>query len=91
MKVKLLRSYKSQNGNTVFVYTVSGNASQLEAYKNASGDFYREDENGTPLWFTTRCIGQRGTLIITAKVRWCLICLHSSKPQVLPSSSGAIS
>lgn len=67
MKVKLLRSYKSQNGNTVFVYAVSGNASQLEAYKNASGDFYREDENGTPLWFTTRCIGQRGTLIITAK------------------------
>jgi hypothetical protein len=67
MKVKLLRSYKSQNGNTVFVYTVSGNESQLESFKNAQGDYYREDENGTPLWFTTRCIGQKGTLIITSK------------------------
>ena len=66
MKVKLIRSYKSRNGNTVFVYSVSGNANQIEAYKAAQGDNYREDENGTPLWFTTRCIGKSGSLIITA-------------------------
>ena len=67
MKVKLSRSYKSKNGNTVFVYTVSAKPEVVEQYKTASGDYYRESEDGTPLWFTTRCIGQRGTLVITSK------------------------
>ena len=68
MNVKLSRSYKSKNGNTVFVYAVSANAKDLEKFKEASGDFYREDtENGTPLWFTTRCIGNTGKLVITTK------------------------
>lgn len=67
MKVKLSRSYKSQKGNTVFVYSVSGTPAQIEAYKAAQGDNYRESEDGTPLWFTTRCIGNSGELIITAK------------------------
>jgi len=65
MKVKLLRSYRSKNGNVTFVYTVHGTDAQVEAYKEAQGDFYREDESGTPLWFTTRCIGDAGKLIIT--------------------------
>lgn len=67
MKVKLSRSYKSQKGNTVFVYHVSGTPAQIEAYKAAQGDNYREAEDGTPLWFTTRCIGNSGELVITAK------------------------
>jgi hypothetical protein len=65
MKIKLMRSYKSKKGNTVFVYGVSGSPEQLEAFKKAQGENHREDENGTPLWFTTRCVGQSGTLIIT--------------------------
>ena len=65
MKVKLIRSYRSKNGNVTFVYSVSGKASDLESYKNAQADFYREDEEGSPLWFTTKCIGETGTLIIT--------------------------
>jgi hypothetical protein len=67
MKVKLSRSYKSKNGNTVFVYTVTGTESQIEAYKAAQADNYREQEDGTSLWFTTRCIGNAGTLVITEK------------------------
>ena len=67
MKVKLTRSYKSKNGNTVFVYTAAGTESQVEAYKAAQGDNYRESEDGTSLWFTTRCIGNTGTLVITEK------------------------
>jgi len=67
MKVKLSRSYKSRAGNTVFVYSVSGTPAQIEAYKAAQGDNYRESDDGTPLWFTTRCIGNAGDLIITAK------------------------
>lgn len=69
MNVSLSRSYRSSKGNTVFVYTVKGNESQIAAYKTAQGDNYRESEDGTPLWFTTRCIGKTGTLIITAKGR----------------------
>lgn len=65
MKVSLLRSYRSRNGNPTFVYAVKGSPADLEAYKNAQGEYYREDDNGTPLWFTTRCIGQHGELIIT--------------------------
>jgi hypothetical protein len=65
MKVQLLRSYRSKNGNATFVYGVKGNATDLEAFKSAQGDYYREDDNGNPLWFTTRCIGQTGKLIIT--------------------------
>lgn len=67
INVSLKRSYRSAKGNTVFVYHASGKPEALAAYKDASGDYYREAEDGTPLWFTTRCIGQRGTLVITSK------------------------
>ena len=67
MKVTLSRSYRSSKGNTVFVYTVTGSESQIAAYKAAQGDNYRETEDGVSLWFTTRCIGKTGTLIITEK------------------------
>lgn len=67
MKVKLIRSYRSKNGNTVFVYAVSGTPAQLEAYKAAQGDNHRTAEDGTPLYFTTNCIGQTGSLVITSK------------------------
>lgn len=65
MNIKLIRSYRSKNGNPTFVYGVTGNASDLEAFKTAQGDYYREDADGTALWFTTRCVGQTGSLIIT--------------------------
>lgn len=65
MDVKFSRSYKSKKGNTVFVYAVT-NAKDAAAFKAASGDFYREDEKtGQALWFTTRYIGERGSLIVT--------------------------
>ena len=65
MKVSLLRSYRSKNGNATFVYKVNANASDLESFKEAQGDYYREDADGSPLWFTTRCIGKSGKLLIT--------------------------
>jgi len=65
MKVSLIRSYRSKNGNATFVYGVSGNATDLDAFKVAQGDYYRESDEGQPLWFTTRCIGKIGKLIIT--------------------------
>jgi hypothetical protein len=66
MKVVLLGSYVSKKGNDVFRYAVSGTPAQLEAFKAAQGDNHRVDEaTGKPLWFTTRCIGDTGTLLIS--------------------------
>ena len=65
MNVKLARSYRSKNGNVTFVYAVSGNAADLAAYAAIQGEYARTDDKGTPLWFTTRCIGPTGKLIIT--------------------------
>ena len=65
MNVTLERSYRSKNGNTTFVYKVSGSKSDLERFKELQGEFYRESDNGIPLWFTTRCIGKTGKLIVT--------------------------
>jgi len=68
MKISFKRSYKSQKGNTVFVYTVKGTPKQIADYKAAQGDLHREDtETGESLWFTTRFVGDRGELIITDK------------------------
>ena len=67
MKIKMIRTYRSKNGNPTFVYEVSGSANDLAAYKEAQGQYYREDETtGSPLWFTTRCVGDNGSLIITS-------------------------
>lgn len=67
LKVSLMRSYKSGKGNTVFVYGVTGSKDALEKFAIAQGDFHRVDEKtGQTLWFTTRCIGQTGELIITS-------------------------
>lgn len=65
MKIKAIRSYTSKQGNKVFVYAVSGTKEQLAKFKEASGEFYRESEDGTPLWFTTRSVGDNGELVIT--------------------------
>ena len=65
MRIKLERSYRSKKGNPTFVYGVTGNEADLESYREAQGDFYREDDDGQALWFTTRCVGPQGSLIIT--------------------------
>lgn len=66
--VSLQRSYVSKNGNDVFVYAVKASGKDLEAFKTAAGDFLREDEQTKePLWFTTRCIGKTGKLVVTTK------------------------
>lgn len=66
MKIKMIRSYRSKKGNPTFVYGVTGSAEDLAKYKDIQGTYYREDDvTGQPLWFTTRCVGEQGDLIIT--------------------------
>jgi len=68
-KVSFLNSYRSKNkGVITFRYKVSGTKAQLDAYKTAQGTYYRvSDATGDPLWFTTKFIGNQGSLIITEK------------------------
>ena len=69
LKINLVRSYKKAEGKggarTVFVYEVAGSPEAIAAYKKAQGDNFRESEAGAPLWFSTRCVGQNGSLITT--------------------------
>jgi hypothetical protein len=65
LKVTSVRTYRSKNGNPTFVYSVAGSKEDLASFKKAQGTYYREDEDGKPLWFTTRFIGDTGSLIIT--------------------------
>ena len=66
LNVKLERSYRSKNGNVTFVYSVTGSDENLEKYRGIQGDYHRQDDaTGKDLWFTTRCIGKSGSLIIT--------------------------
>lgn len=68
MKAKFQRSYRSKNGNVTFVYGVTGSEEAMEQFQEIQGEFYREDEKtGEALWFTTKYIGEAGTLIATAK------------------------
>ena len=66
LKVNSIRTYRSSNGNPTFVYQVNGTTEEMEQFKAIQGSYYREDENGVALWFTTRYIGDAGSLIITS-------------------------
>lgn len=57
--------YVSKKGTDTFIYEVQGTAEELAAYKEAKGEYYREDENGKPLFFYTNYVGERAKLIIT--------------------------
>lgn len=68
LRAKIDGNYRSKNGHDVFRYLVSGTPAELAAYKAAveeDGDFYREDEKGTPLFFTINYSGDVVNLIIT--------------------------
>lgn len=58
---------KNQKPTTVFVHTVTGSKSDLEAFKKAQGEFHKEDPDGTILWFTTRYQGPSVGLSISTK------------------------
>ena len=67
LKVSFLRSYRSKNGTVTFVYKVTGSADAMERYAEVQGDFLRTDEaTGDTLWFTTRFMGETGSIIVTA-------------------------
>ena len=58
MKAKLVSNYKSQKGNPVFRYELSGTEAELAQYKALQGENFRTDEkSGKALFFSTRFHG----------------------------------
>lgn len=49
----------------VFKYSVHGTKEDLAKYKEIQGEHYREDDEGTPLYFNTRAYGRTATLSIS--------------------------
>lgn len=50
-------------GNPVFVYPVTGTPEALAAFKAAQASYYREDEDGTPLYFSGNVIAEKTELV----------------------------
>lgn len=66
LTAKLDGSYrKAVTGTKVFRFVVSGSESEIEAYKSAQEDNFRADEDGKPLFFSTRYLSDNIKLIIT--------------------------
>ena len=65
LKAKFASNYRSKKGNAVFVYDVTGTATELAAFKAVQGANYRESEKKTPLFFNSRYSGDSLNLIIT--------------------------
>lgn len=58
MKIVKDGSYrKTGTGTLVFRYKVVGTPAELAAYKKAQGDFYRENEQKEPLFFSINNVG----------------------------------
>lgn len=65
-KFEKVRQYrKKETGKLVFVYKVSGKAEELDAYREQAGEYLVEDDNGTPLYFSTRYVGEKCTSLTT--------------------------
>lgn len=70
MKAKFLNTYRKADNNggyrTIFRYTVVGTPTELESYQAAQGAYYRETEEGAPLFFGTTYAGTTINLVQTA-------------------------
>ena len=65
LNIRYKRIYKkSATGKVMFVYHVSGDQHALDQFETIQGEHYRTD-NGTPVWFTSRYVGESCKLLIT--------------------------
>lgn len=53
-------------GRLTFVYTVAGTSKEVQAYADTQGEYLREDDNGKPLFFSTRYYGASCNLLPNA-------------------------
>jgi hypothetical protein len=70
LTINFQRSYRKAGktagapARVTFVYTVTGTADAVANYRELNAAFLREDDNGTPLFFTTRYAGERAALAL---------------------------
>lgn len=67
MKAKL-KDYYRKNTSIVFVYVLTATAEEKEALKKTKGTYYREDENGNPLFFSSRPLSNNRNESITMNI-----------------------
>lgn len=69
MKAKFLNAYRKTDNNggyrNVFRYTVVGTPTELESYQTAQGGYYKETDEGAPLFFTLTYAGTAVNLVQT--------------------------
>ena len=68
LKALFKRTYKKSSGKVMFVYHISRDQTELDQFETLQGEHYRTD-NGTPVWFTQRFVGESCPLLITSKNR----------------------
>jgi hypothetical protein len=70
LKIQFQRSYRKAGktpgapSRLTFVYLVVGTAEQLTQYRDTQGAYFRDDEKGQPLFFTTRYAGETAMLTL---------------------------
>jgi hypothetical protein len=70
LKAKFKNNYRTEEGVLRAAYLVSGTPEELAAYKiarNVDGDFYKEDDDGKPLWTTGKVVPPTVNLAISKK------------------------
>jgi len=90
LKIKFLRQYrKLSTKNLVFVYAVTGDKKQLEAYKKYKGDNFKEDKDTKEaLFFSNRFIGKVGELMETADNKWVIDTTEADQMKSLTEQYG---
>jgi hypothetical protein len=70
LTINFQRSYRKAGktqgapARVIFVYTVTGTADAVTNYRELNSAFLKEDDKGTPLFFTTRYAGERAALAL---------------------------
>jgi hypothetical protein len=66
LKLQSVGQYRNKKGTLVFRYKVSGSPSAMEAFEDAQGEYFVQDqETGDVLYFTPRFAGKTATLCVT--------------------------
>ena len=67
LKLKSDGQYRNAKGTLVFRYIVGGKDDALEAYEDAQGEFFRENDDDLPLYMTSRAVMKGSDLIVTSE------------------------
>jgi hypothetical protein len=65
LKLKSDGQYRNSKGTLVFRYLVSGKPDALEAYEEAQGDYFVPNDDGIPLYLTSRAVMKGSDLVVT--------------------------